>query len=302
MKRMIPAIIAAFLLLPSLSAGLEISSVYPNPAIIDAPVTIIGGPFSLLVKVIIGGQEIIPNRVEERQLVFIVPQLEAGEHTLYLIDHQQKSEQQISLRISLPAPLISSLEPSNIDECSTENERVVTLTGNHFQQSAQLLLDGKIVPATRVSETEINMTVPPLKAGTYGVQVVNPDGNKSLPHSLWLNDIPHIYNVSIGEDDISSYQLIINGKNFAHNSSLIVYEYPVGVLDLKPQQQIVPSQGGGAFRGEQARLQQSAAVTYIDCNTLIYNRYPYSRQDKRLMLRIGNPDGKQTESFEVSAP
>jgi hypothetical protein len=302
MKSLIPAVLAALLLVAVPAAGLDIASVYPDPAVVGSPVTVIGGPFAPPLTVIIGGREIVPQLVDERQLVFIVPPLEAGEHALYLRGDRQQSQQTVSLRVSLPLPQISTLEPSNVDACSTPEQRMITLRGAHFRAGAQLLLNGQIVPSTRLSDTEINFTVPPLEAGTYGVEVINPDGGASLPHSLWFNNIPHIYDVSRGEDFVSSYQLIISGINFVHNSALIVYEYPVGLIDLPPQQRIVPGQGGPAFRGEQARQQASEAVIYIDCNTLIYNRHPYSRQDKTLILRVGNPDGKQTEPYELITP
>ena len=302
MKILVSVVFLASFLVPTLSAAVEITSVYPDPAIIGSPVTIIGGPFDPTIRVLIGGREIEPNLVDERQLVFVVPQLEAGEQALYLVGDSQTSAQTLSLLVVLPPPQISALEPSNVDECSTQEQRMISLRGEYFREGAQLMLDRQIIPATRLSDTEINFTVPPLRAGTYGVQVVNPDGSESLPHSLWLNNIPHIYDVSRGEDYISSYQLIINGINFVHNSTLIVYEYPVGQTDLPPQQRIVPSQGGTAFSGQQALKQSTEAVIYIDCNTLIYNRHPYSGQDKTLILRVGNPDGKQTDSYELRSP
>lgn len=302
MKWIITVALSALFLVPSLAAGLEISSVHPDPAIVGSPVTIIGGPFVPALRVVIGGREIVPSLVDERQLVFVVPQLGAGEHALYLLADQQKSEQTISLRVSLPPPQISALEPSNVDECSTAEQRSIVLRGDHFREGSKLLINGQIVPSTRLSETEINFTVPPLKAGTYGVQVTNPDGSESLPHSLWLNNIPHIYDVSRGDDFVSYYQLIIRGENFVLNSALIVYESSVGQPNLPPSQQIVPGQGGRSFIGEGARHHQTEAVTYVDCNTLIYNRYPYSGQDKTLILRVSNPDGKQTDSYELSTP
>lgn len=302
MKLFIPALLLVLLLIPFLSLGLEISSVHPNPAIVGSPVTIIGGPFAPSLKVVLGGREIIPSLVDERQLIFIIPQLGPGEHALYLLGDQQKSEQTISLSIALPPPQISSLEPSNIDECSTQEQRLITIRGDHFVADSQLSLSGQIVASTQVSATEISFIAPPLRAGTHGVQVTNPDGSKSLPHSLWFNNIPHIFDVSRGEDFVSSYQLIIKGENFILNSALIVYESSVGQPNLPPSQHIIPEQGGRSFIGEGARHPQTEAVTYVDCNTLIYNRYPYSGQDKTITLRVSNPDGKQTEPYELSTP
>ena len=302
MKSSFSSLFLALLLVPTLSAALEITSIYPDPAIVGSAVTVIGGPFDSSIRVMINGREVIPNQIDERQLIFVLPEMNAGEYALYLITDQQQAEQTISLRVTLPPPRISSLDPSNIDECSTQEQRVILLRGAYFREGVQLMLDGQILPSTRLSDTEINFTVPPLSAGTYGVKVINPDGSESFPHSLWLNNIPHISDISRGEDYVSFYQLVINGINFVHNSSLIVYEYPVGQTDLPPQQRIVQSQGGTALREQQARKQSTEALIYIDCNTLIYNRHPYSGQNKTLVLRVGNPDGKQTDSYELMSP
>jgi hypothetical protein len=52
--------------------------------------------------------------------------------------------------------------------------------------------------------------------------------------------------------------------------------------------------GGLPPRGE--------SLTYQDCRTLKYLRYPSSFQDKELSVQVINPDGKKTEPYAVTLP
>ncbi len=302
MKSLAVALLVSLLLAPTAVLALEIVSVYPVTATAGAAVTVVGGPFDENTRVVVGEVEVAPRRAGTRQLVFIVPPLEAGEYALYLTRGEESSKATYSLRIVLPAPKILSLDPTNIDECSTVGQRTVFVQGRYIQPGASLLLGGQVIPSTRQSGTEIRFTAPLLRSGSYGVQVANPDGSTSLPHSLWFNNIPHIEQVTTGDDFVTYYQLIIKGKNFFNNSSLVIHESPVGLSDLPPRQRAIPSQGGPRLHGDSALPQELEGVSYIDCNTLIFNRYPYSGQSKNLTLRVSNPDGKQSNLYQISAP
>ena len=297
-------LLLTILLFPVASGALavEIRSVYPQDVTVGTPVTVIGGPFSEDVLVDVGGQPLRPRSVGTRQLIFIVPELPAGEHALFLRDGQRTSPTTFSLRVVLPPPQITALSPRNLDECSDPADRQLRLQGEALQPGGQLLLDGAVVPLERLGEGRFQFSVPPLPAGSYGLQLVNPDGQKSLPHTLWINNLPEIASVTPGEDFVNHYQVVVRGKNFFHNSVLLVDEYPAGFADLPPRQRVLPVQGSIAFRGDAARVPQSERVSYEDCHTLIYHRYPPSGQAMRIVLRVGNPDGKQSSPFEVFLP
>lgn len=290
------------LLLPLAAAGVEISSIYPQAATAGTPVTVIGGPFSRAASIDLGGHAVNARLSGTRQLVFITPELPAGDYSLFVRDGGQASSQTFSLRIELPPPAIQSLVPDNLDECSDAETRQVSLHGEHIQDGAQLLLDGSAIPYQRAGSSALTFTTPSLQAGSYGLQLVNPDGKRSLPHTLWFSSLPEIDSVSAGENFVNSYQIVISGKNFFHSSVLVLNEYSGSFSDLPPRQRIIPVQGGEAFRGSQARSSQSESVRYQDCHTLIYHRYPPSGQAQRLVFRVSNPNGQQTAPYEVSLP
>ena len=106
-----------------------------------------------------------------------------------------------------------------------------------------------MIPFTRSDELSYSVTPPPLTAGSYGLQLVNPDGKKSLPQTLWFNNVPEIESVSVGDNFVNSYQMIIKGKNFFHNLALLVNEYPGGFSGMPSRQRFIPAQGGDGVQG-----------------------------------------------------
>ncbi len=283
-------------LLPLAGFALEISGVAPGTVTPGSSVTITGGPFQAGARVFLGDRTLVPKVVDDHHLTFTVPPLEEGEYALFLQQGGESSAKTFTLRVVLPPPRIFSINPTNIDECSTEGQRRVVVEGQDFLPGANLLLDNAAVAHAQSGGSTISFTAPPLPAGIYGVQVVNPDGRRSLPHSLWFNNIPEIDTVSQGQDYTTYYQLVINGKNFFFNSTLVVTEYPIDAQGVAPQQRSIPVRRHGSTIGV------GDNVFFVDCHTLIYNRFPLSNQDRQVSLQVINPDGKATSSYTLSTP
>ena len=291
-------------LLPTLSsaADLQLHSVNPAVATTGASVQILGTGFSSATRVMLGGQELTPLLLSDGQLQLLVPQFAEGEYALQLTDGVVTTAQSLSLRIELPPPSIVSLSPANINECSSPTERQVTISGRNFQPGGSLLLNGSAVPIIIDSAQSISFDAPQLNAGIYGLQVVNPNGKRSLPQSLYFNNIPKIYSLSAGDNYVGSYQLIIEGKNFYPHSTLVVRQYPAGFGDAPPQQWVIRGRDIGHDTDRSFRRVPGDYLNYVDCNTLIYYRFPYSGQDKDLTLQIVNRDGKSSSIEQISMP
>lgn len=301
MNRLISLLSALLIMAPCGAWGLEVASVYPEMATPEAPVTVIGGPFEQGVQVMLGDTRVEPRILSSRQLVFLVPALEPGAYALSLIDEQRHSDQVFQLQVILPAPEIEVLTPQSIDECYDQTQHEVTLQGRHLDPQARVLLDNRVTTSGWINDRELRFEAPRLAAGMYGVQVINPDGSASLPHSLEFSNAPEIRQVRVGEDFVNYYQLVIEGKNFFYRSILVVSEYPVGLSDLPPIQRSLVAQKAPA-QFDNLRQQRREALYYQDCHTLIYSRHPLSGESRRLVLRVSNPDGKQTRPFEISTP
>lgn len=292
--RYVPAIFSLFLALcPLRLAAQEIASVTPATVTVGSVVTVTGGPFAPDVRILLGEREIVPSRPDERQLVFTVPPLAGGEYALMLKTAERISPSPFSLRVVEPEPRIVAVSPANIDECSTTAERRVTVSGEGFSPGAQLLLDGAAIPADQIGETEIIFTAPPLKGGLHHVQVVNPGDRKSLTFALFVNSIPEIHSVVQGADEVTFYELTIRGKNFLFNSTLVVDGVSINPALVA---------GGTQVFAAPAVQPQSDTVRYLDCSTLVYTRYPYSRQAKRISLQVVNPGGQPSPVYHLTAP
>ena len=280
------------------AADLQLHSVKPATTNSAATVQIYGNGFSTATKVLLGGAEFTPVLIDATQLQLRVPQLDEGEYALQLIDQDRMAVQNLSLRIELPPPQIDSVSPANIDECSTPDERHVTVRGRYFQPDSTLLVNDAERKATVVNDQQINFVAPALDAGSYGVMIGSAAGKFSLPQSLYINNVPKIFNLSVGEDYVNSYQLIITGKNFYPDSRLVISDNSTPVNDLPSPERVVASRAKQTF----PRSVPGDYLNYVDCTTLIYVRYPYSRQERELSLQIVNPDGKSSSPAAISTP
>jgi len=281
-----------FTLFPLRLAAQEIVSVTPAVVTTGDTVTITGGPFPSDTRIVLGDQLLIPTQTGENLLVFTVPPLVSGDYALMLSVGGRVLASRFSLRLIEPEPRIERISPANIDECSTPVERRVAVSGASFSPAAQLLLDGAAIPVDRLEASEILFTAPPLKGGVHQLQVVNSTERKSLPFALFVNSIPEIRSVEQGNDDVTSYELTIHGKNFLFSTTLVVDGTPINPTFTSDGDQMVlpPLQKG------------SDSVRYVDCTTLVYTRYPSSRQLKRVSLQVINPGGSQSPVYHVSIP
>ncbi|MBN2427732.1 MAG: hypothetical protein JXK94_05290 [Deltaproteobacteria bacterium] len=271
-----------FLGTPLRLPALEIFSVSPVKVFPGQVVQVTGGPFYAGVKVVIGDAEVVPQSFDEKELSFKVPELGEGEYILFLRSGEENSPV-FRLEITVKPPIVYSVNPLEVDECEMGLlEKDIELQGDHFQRGAIVLLDGKVVPSARRSARLITMPVGDIKGGNHELQVVNPDGRQSLSQGFVVNDQPEIFSVIPGEDHVNSYELIIEGKNFVQNSQLLIDGRSILAVSGIPA--------------------QTDIVRYVDCHTLIYVRYPYSRELKQVSIRIVNPNGKQTPLFTIAAP
>ncbi len=261
---------------------LEILSLSPATGVPGTRVTINGGPFADDASVVLGGQAITPDSRSANRLMFSVPELPEGDYLLFVRDATGSSPRSFLFKLETPTPWIASVNPANIDECSTASERQIVISGRDFQKGAQVLVNQAAVTVEEVSATAISFTLPALKGGRQMIEVVNPGGKSSITHSVFVNSIPEILAVTPGEDNVNSYQLEVAGKNFQYGSRLLINGQPVG----------------------DASIQRPSADTArtIDCRTMIYTRYPMSRELRRVSLQVVNPGGEQSPLFHVTIP
>lgn len=81
---------------------------------------------------------------------------------------------------------VISLDP---DEVPPSKGFDATVYGSNFQDGARVILGGAPIQTVRYQgENALQLTVPPLTAGEYDVEVHNPDGESATLHGgLWVN-------------------------------------------------------------------------------------------------------------------
>jgi hypothetical protein len=282
MHRMMSALILVISFLSVSSFSAEIVSLAPNAGEPGTTVTLRGGPFSLESRIEFGGEILSPRLLSENRLTFLVPKVPAGDYRIIVRDGGKINESAFFFRVTTPAPRIQEVSPSDIDLCPLDGERRITIEGRNFHADAQVLLDDAAIQPQQITPEQIILKLPELEGGRHLLQVVNPDGSRTLPQALRVNSIPEIHSVTSGEDHVNSYQVILTGKNFQYDSHLRV----------------------NGKRVEKAAQQRPGAdaLEYVDCTTLIYTRYPVSRELRRISIQVVNPGGEQSPVFHATMP
>ena len=266
--------------------SLEITAISPSTTVPGALVRVSGGPFDDETRVLLGDQSLRPETWTERELIFSVPDLPEGDYRLTLADRSGGNQPAFILRVGTKRPEIRALEPDRLDLCAGGGERRISVSGKALATGVRLLVDGAQLPAERLSASRIDFTLPELAAGMHQVEVVNPDGQRSLPYALMIDGQPEIFSVTLGADQVVAYELIIQGRNFPAQANLLVNGAPVNrALALAGKQ------GGG--RDE---------VRYVDCSTLIYTRYPLSREPLPLTLTVVGPGDEGSTPYQITSP
>jgi hypothetical protein len=302
MNRIVWAILIVTLLYGGQGFSLEITSVAPTKGTPGTPVSIGGGPFSTATQPFLGEQYVSPRQVFENRLEFTVPFLPPGNYNLTVQDERDIAAETYSFEVLAPTPQIADIDPRNLDFCSNQTQRTIYIDGQGFLPGAILLVDGKAVPSRRVDQNNLEAQLPIMQPGVYGVVARNPDGESSLPHSLWVNSIPGITNVERGDDFVNSYEVIIRGKNFFFNSTLIVKE-PGDSITGDSYRQLTFAQPRNRSQFSQlSTATKTDQMVYVDCNTLVYTRHTNYNPSNEFVLEVINPDGQRTGQYYVSGP
>lgn len=300
MKKIPWVTFACIALITGQTLALEITSLAPVRGTPGTQVGISGGPFSPQTQPFLGEEYVAPRIISENYMDFTVPNLPPGNYTLTVQDTTMVAAQTYQFEVMSPTPEVTNINPSILDACSTDPLNQLQINGRNFLQGAALLVNDRVVPSRVISSTTINAQLPGLqKPGVYGVSVRNRDGATSLPHSLWVNSTPEINSVERGADFVNHYEVIIHGKNFLFNSTLVVKEPEDSAL-------------GQTYQGLSSLSPKSAAsqvnispqgnrLVYVDCQTLIYYRYLTSKT-KDLGLQVFNPDGRKSDQYSVALP
>jgi hypothetical protein len=261
-----------------------ILSIIPVQAEPGAKVMLSGTGFGDTASVFLGSVEITARISGAKQAEFNVPpQLEAGLYALYLKRPDGTTGRSYNFTVLPVRPVLTSLQPSMISSCAEGKERDVIARGSNFGTTSMLFFDGAALTSTLLSPESISFNVPTVPGGLHQVLVKNAPENSSVQLNLAVETKPEIGQVTVGNEHVNFYELIISGRNFDQNSSLYVDGKQIG------------------GRGGQDMVEREKLI-FVDCTKLIYQRHPYSPVTKDFRLHIVNPGGEGSQIITVTAP
>ena len=293
------AILIAFA--PFVSLAAEVTSVRPEMVASGDSVYVSFSDAKPPIFMLLAGHSLEAVEMNSDLFSFPVPLIKAGIYPLLFQVGNDLVTTSFQLHVVEPVPKIHSLTPSNISGCSIPEGMQVEVSGDNFISGSRLLINGSIVSSRVVDSNHIIFDVPILASGVHGIQVVSPSGNKTLPHSLNINSVPKIESVSIGDQFVTLYELVIKGENFYPQSSLLVHDFTSALEGTPPRVKVIFGQSRRNRHDGFGTQLQADYLYFKDCHTLIYYRFPLSSQKGEMTLRIVNPDGRATEAFQLRA-
>ncbi|MBW4056096.1 MAG: transcription factor [Proteobacteria bacterium] len=265
---------------------ITVLSIIPTQAEPGTKVLLTGTGFGENATVFLGSVEIPARVTGTKQAEFTIPpQLEAGLYALYLKRTDGTVGRSYNFMVLPARPVLSSLQPSWISSCATGKEREVIARGENFGNTSMLFFNGAVISSTLLSSSSISFTVPAVSGGLYHVQVKNALDNSSIPLTLVVETKPEIGQITVGNDYVNYYELIITGRNFNQNSSIYVDGVKIG--------------GGG---GDAQDMTERDKLIFVDCTKLVYQRHPFSPVNKNFRIQVINPGEEGSQVIAVTAP
>jgi IPT/TIG domain len=276
---------------------LTILSIIPTQGEPGMSVTLSGSGFTDNTVVFLGNTEVPTEVMGPKQLSFTIPKLHHGLYALFLRRGDEATSRAYNFTVLAPKPVVYSLAPDTIPDCAADRDREVVITGRNFQERSQVLFDGAAIRGRFISPDTFAFTVPRIAPGLHQVQVKNPEDTLSGAQGLFIDGRPEIQTINAGTEYVNYYNLVIDGRNFRQDSTLVITEErEIEPTGLQPAYEVKRLRGGTANATERER------VIYVNCNQIIYQRYPYSTALKNFKVQIVNPGGEESSVVQVSAP
>jgi hypothetical protein len=273
-------------------------SIIPAQGEPGTTVIVSGSGFTENTSLLFAAKEVPVTHVGAKQLSIEVPDLPPGLYALFLKRPDGTASRTYSFTILPRRPIVLDLSPDAVSACSAGDGRQVTVSGHNFRPGSQLLFDGAAIRSRFVSPDALTFIPPQVAGGLHQVQVKNPDETLSGVLGLMIDARPEIAGVASGEEYVNYYNLYINGKNFQQGSALVVMEERS--LELMGQQYGMDVKR--LYSGISSGGAERDRIVYVDCNRIIYQRYPYSTVPKNFKVQVINPDGSESAMVSVSAP
>lgn len=270
------------LMVPASGTALQITSLQPAATLAGETVTLGGHGWPEAFQLLLGETPVEHERVSATELRFRVPDLAPGDYVISVVAGTTRSTSRFTLKLVAPAPLIDLIDPDQVTLCQRDADDRIQIRGRHFGSGSRVLLNDSTLPINERGSEALGVRLPSLASGIHRIEVINPDGQKSLAATLEVIAEPRLDQLLIGSDQVVSYPIRILGTNFTPQSRLLVNGVPVS-------NRAPPLEEG------------DDRVSYLDCTTLLYQRYPLTGQPRELSFQVLNPDGRVSNTLSISA-
>lgn len=254
-------------------------SISPTQAEPGSQVVITADGVNERTRVLLGGDDVPTQHPKAGTLTFEIPRHKTPGQYVLSIKGSNGSQKAYSFKILPLKPEVVSLEPAQITSCTAATDPEITVFGRNFTERSQVLFNGMILPNRYISSESLTFNLPKISGGLHQVTVKDAQ-ETATPLGLSVLTSPQISSVSIGQDHVNSYELIIYGNNFQQNSLVMIDGMPVDSSGSSP----------------------SGRLLSIECSRIIYLRRPFSSTKRELRIQVVATDGEASEIATISAP
>lgn len=258
---------------------ITVYSISPTQAEPGSQVVITADGVNERTSVLLGGDQLPSQNPTAGKLIFEIPRHKQPGQYVLSIKGTNGSQKAYSFKILPLKPEVVSLEPAQVTSCTVATDPKITVLGRNFTERSQVLFNGMILPSRYISAESLIFTLPKVPGGLHQVTVKNAQ-ETATPLGLSVLTSPQISSVSIGQDHVNSYELIIQGNNFQQNSLVVIDGMPVDSSGLSP----------------------AGRLLSIECSKIIYLRHPFSSTKRELHIQVVATDGEASEITTISAP
>ncbi|UQU66518.1 IPT/TIG domain-containing protein [Couchioplanes caeruleus] len=137
------------------------------------PVVVTGTYLTGVTKVTVDGRNVPFAKVSDTQLKVTLPAHAAGQAALRITTPGGENTTGSFTYVAPPVPEITSVTPNS---GFTYARTPVVVTGANFTESTKLTVGGVTVPYTKVSDTQLKVTLPVHAAGAFQLRLTTPGG------------------------------------------------------------------------------------------------------------------------------
>lgn len=215
----------------------------------STPVVITGTDFAGATKMTLDGKTVGFTKVSATQLKATLPAHAAGSVSLVLTTPGGTSTGGDFTYAAPPVPEITTLTPSS---GATNVRTAIVVTGTGFTDSTRVTVGGVVTSYTKVSGTQLKLTLPVHAAGSADIQVTTPGGTSAAGSSYtWIAPPPPgITALSVAKGSTrTSTSVTITGTGLAGVTKALLGTSVIGFTKVSDTQLkvVIPARPAGSL-------------------------------------------------------